>query len=83
MKFEFESCCGTLTIFLLLLSNTTSHSIDYNNVEYSARLKKSDPFIDDFVPTEYTSGLISKYDNNVLINVKVVNLENSNIILYI
>ena len=83
MKFEFESCCGTLTMFFLLLSNTTSHNIDYHNVEYSARLKKSDPFIDDFVPTEYTSGLISKYDDNILINVKVVNLENSNIILYI
>ena len=82
MKFEFESCCGTLILFQLL-SNATSHNIDYHHVEYSARLKKSDPFIDDFVPTEYTSGLISKYDNNVLINVKVVSLENYNIISYI
>ena len=76
MKFEFESCCGILIIFSLLLSITNSHNIDYHNVEYSARLKKSDPFIDDFVPTEYTSGLISKYDDNVVIDVKVVNLKN-------
>ena len=76
MKFQFESCSRILTIFFLLLSNTTCQNIDYHNVEYSTRLKKSDPFIDDFVPTEYTSRLISKYDENVVINVKVANLEN-------
>ena len=61
----------TIFVIFLCLSNSISHNIDYHNVEYSTRLEKSDPFIDDFVPTEYTSGLLSKYDESVIIEGKV------------
>ena len=64
-----------IVIFIILflsLSNVSGQNINYHNVEYRTRLKKSDPFIDDFVPTEYTSGLLSKYESDVKMNAEVI-----------
>ena len=39
-------------------------SVDFIENEYELRLKKSDPFIDGFVPTEYTTGF-ANYDSTI------------------
>ena len=51
-----------LLILVVFVSFSRSHDMGYHNNEYRMRLIKSDPFIDGFVPTEYTSGF-SKYKN--------------------
>ena len=50
---------GGRLLVLVVCFYQTSGNIEYRN-EYRMRLKKSDPFIDGFVPTEYTTGF-SKY----------------------
>ena len=61
----------TSLLLVFLFYSSTCQNIDYHNVEYRSSLKKLDPFMDDFVPTEYTIGLLSKYDKNVVLNGKV------------
>jgi hypothetical protein len=51
-----------LLVLAFCLSCSRCQDMRYHNNEYRMRLIKSDPFIDGFVPTEYTSGF-SKYKN--------------------
>ena len=59
-KMRFLLTLRTLLLIIVFISSI-SGNIQFHN-EYETKLRKANPFIDGFVPTEYTSGF-SKYEN--------------------